>query len=102
MRLCHLSSVPSHPEDSVVSTHSSGSSDPIAMASNPANQSLEDQFLPWRHDMEIKQEEHARQMAELQSRADHFQKENDRLRARLEEDRGEKAQGNNYLAPQVK
>ena len=41
-------------------------------------------------------------MDELQSHADHFQKENDRLRARLEEGRGEKAQGNNYLAPQVK
>ena len=29
------------------------------MASNPANQSLKDQFLYWRRDMEAKQEEHA-------------------------------------------
>ena len=35
------------------------------MASNPANQSLEDQFLNWRQDMETKQEEQARQMAKL-------------------------------------
>ena len=43
--------------------------------------------------METKQEEHARQIAELQSRADHLQQENDRLRARLKEDQVENAQG---------
>ena len=36
--------------------------------------------------METKQEEQAIQMAELQSRADHLQQENDRVLARLEED----------------
>ena len=40
------------------------------MASNPANQSLEDQFLRWRPDMETKQEEQARQMAELRDCTD--------------------------------
>ena len=60
-----LSSDSPQPKDLVVPAHSSGSSDPIAMASNPANQSLEDQFLCWRQDMEMKQEEQARQLAEL-------------------------------------
>ena len=71
------------------------------MASNPANQSLEDQFLHWHQDMEMKQEEQARQMAELQSRADHLQQENDRLRARLEEDRGDNSRGSSHPAPPV-
>ena len=53
-RLRWLSSDPPHPEDSVVPAHSSGSSDPIAMASNPANQSLKDEFLRWPQDMEMK------------------------------------------------
>ena len=53
---------------------------------NLANQSLEDQFLRWRQDMETKQEEKAKQMDELWNRANHLQQENDRLRARLEED----------------
>ena len=100
--LRRLSSDPPHPEDSVVPAHSSSLSDPITMASNPANQSLEDQFLRWRQDMETKQEEHARQMAELQNHADHLQQENDCLQAHLEEDRGENARGSNHPAPLVK
>ena len=101
-RLRRLSSDPLHPEDSVVPAHSSSSSDPIAMASNLANESLKDQFLRWRQDMETKQEEQAKQMAGLQSRADHLQYENDRLRARLEEDQGENARGSSHPAPLVK
>ena len=72
------------------------------MVSNPANQSLEDQFLSWHQDMEAKQEEQARQMAELQSHADHLQQENDHLRACLEDERIENARGSSYLAPLVK
>ena len=72
-RLRLLSSNPPHLEDLVVPAHSSGSSGSIAMASNPANQSLEDQFLRWHQDMETKQEEQGREMAELHSRADHLQ-----------------------------
>ena len=45
---------------------------------------LEDQFLHWRQDMEKKQEEQARQMKELQERAEHLQCENDRLQAQVE------------------
>ena len=72
------------------------------MTSNPANQSLEDQFLRWCQDTETKEEEHARKMAELQSRADHLQQENDGLRACLEEDQGEKARGSSHHAPPLK
>ena len=101
-RLHWLSSDPSLSEDSVVPAHFSGSSDPIAMASNPANQSLDDQFLRWRQDMETKHEEQARHMAELQSRADHLQQENDRMRARLEKYRGENARGSSHpVTPQI-
>ena len=100
--LRRLSSDPPHPEASAVPAHSPGSLDPINMASNPTNQSLEDQFLRWRQDMETKQEEQARQMAELRNRANHLEQENDRMRARLEEDRGENARERNHLAPPVK
>ena len=72
------------------------------MASNPANQSLEDQFLRWRKDMETKHEEQARHMAELQSRADHLQQENDRLQARLEGNHIENALGSSHLSSPVK
>ena len=52
--------------------------------------------------METNKEEHARQMAELQSRADHMQQENDRMWACLEEDQGENARGSNHSTPLVK
>ena len=52
--------------------------------------------------MEAKKEEHARQMAELQSCADHLQQENDRLPARLEGERIENARGSSHRAPPVK
>ena len=52
--------------------------------------------------METKQEERARQMAELRNRADHLHLENDCLRTRLEEDRGENARGSSHLVPSVK
>ena len=52
--------------------------------------------------METKQDEQARQMVELRDRDDRFQQENDRLRARLEEDRGENARGSSHPAPPAK
>ena len=54
------------------------------MTSIPMNQSPEDQFLHWRQDMERKQEEQARQMKELQGRAERLRSENDQLRAQIE------------------
>ena len=41
-------------------------------------------------------------MAKLRNCADHLQQENNCLRARLEEDRGENAQGGSHPAPSVK
>ena len=52
--------------------------------------------------METKQEEQARQMDGLRNRADRLHQENDHLRARLEEDRGENAKGSSHPAPPVK
>ena len=53
------------------------------MTSVPMNQLPEDQFLHWRHDMERKQEEHARQIKEFQGQVEHLQRENDQLRAQI-------------------
>ena len=83
----------------VVPDQPTRSLDPNIMTSNPANQSLEDQFLRWRQDMEAKQEEQARKMAELQSRPDHLQQENNRLRTHLEGERAENVRGSSCPAP---
>ena len=52
--------------------------------------------------MKAKQEEQAKQMVKLQSRADHLQQENDRLRARLEGKQIENGRGSGHPAPLVK
>ena len=90
------------PEALVVPNHSIELSNFVIMTSNPVNQSLEDQFLRWRQDIEAKQEEQARHMAKLQIRADHLQQENDCLRARLEGERIKNARGSSHPAPLVK
>ena len=41
-------------------------------------------------------------MTELRNRVDHLQQENDRMRARLEKDRGENARGSSHPTPPVK
>ena len=51
--------------------------------------------------MEAKQEEQARQMAELQDHANRLQQENDRLRTRLEANLGENTQGHTHPPPPV-
>ena len=79
--LQQLSDSPWPPEGPTVPFPAPDSSDIDAMASNPVIQSLEDQFLHWRQDMEKKQEGQARQMKELQDNAEQLQCENDRLRA---------------------
>ena len=86
----------------VVPDQPTGPSDFVIMTSNPTDQSIEDQFRRWQQDMEAKQEEHARQMAKLQSRADHLQQESDLLRTRLEGKRIENARGSSHPAPPVK
>ena len=67
-----------------VSTHPTGSSESVTMSSNPANQPIEDPFLRWHQEMDVKQEEQARQMTELREHANHLLQENERLRIRLE------------------
>ena len=61
------------PEILVVPVRPTGPSEFIAMTSNPANQPIEDQFLRWRQEMEAKQKEQARQMAELREHANRLQ-----------------------------
>ena len=61
------------PEVLVVPVHPTEPSEFISMSSNPANQPIEDQFLRWCREMEAKQEEPARQMAELCEHANHLQ-----------------------------
>ena len=61
---------PPPPVALVIPIPASSSSDTGAMTSNPEIQSLEDQFLHCRQDMEKKQEEQARQMKELQESAE--------------------------------
>ena len=63
----------------VVPNHSTVPLKFIAMSSNPANQPIEDQVLRWRQEMEAKQEEQARLMAELHESINRLQQENERL-----------------------
>ena len=63
------------------------------MSSNLVNQPIEDNFLRWRQEMEAKQEEQARQMAELHEHSNRLQQENERLWARLETNEVENPQG---------
>ena len=79
--------------------HPTRPSEPIAMSNNPVNPPIEDQFLHWRQEMEAKQEEQARQMAELREHADRLQQENDCLRTRLESNRLDNPQGVAQNAP---
>ena len=69
------------------------------MSNNPANQPIEDQFLRWHQEMEAKQEKQARKMAELREHANRFQQENERLRTRLDINRGDNSKGIVYPAP---
>ena len=97
-----LSSDRLSPEALVVPDQPTGPSDFIIMTSNPANQSLEDQFLRWWQDIKAKQEEQAIQMAELHNCTDHLQQENDLLRTRLEGEHIENAGRSSHPAPSVK
>ena len=63
------------------------------MSSNPANLPPEDQFLLWRQEMEARQEEQARLVAELREHANRLQEDNERLRTRLEACQADKSRG---------
>ena len=86
------SDLPLH-EVLVVPAHPTGPSKFVTMSSNPVNQPIEDSFLRRRQEMEAKQEEQARHMAELREHANRLQQENERLRARLETNKVENSQG---------
>ena len=92
------SDLPLH-EVLVVPVHPTRPSESITMSSNLANQPIEDPFLRWRQEMEAKQEEQARQMAELREHANHLQQENEHLRARLETNGVKNPQGATQLVP---
>ena len=73
----------------VVPEHPARSSKFNTMISNPANLAPEDQFLLWHQELEVRQEEQARQMAELRGQTNRLREENERLRAQLEASRAE-------------
>ena len=83
----------------VIPDHSTEPSEFIVISSNPANQPIEDQFLRWRQEMEAKQEEQAKQMAELRKHANRLQQKNERMRTSLETNRGENSRGPIHPAP---
>ena len=78
-------------KDSAISKHSADPSEFSTMTSNPANLTLEDQFLLWRQDLEARKEEQARQVAELREQANRLREENERLRTQLEADRAKQS-----------
>ena len=71
--------------------HSTVLSEFTAMATNPANITPEDQLLLLRKEMEARQEEQARQVAELHEQANQLREENERLRTQLEAGRAERS-----------
>ena len=87
------------PEALVVPDHSIGPSDFIAMSNNLANQPIKDRFLYWRQETEAKQEEQAKQMAELCEHTNRLQQANEFLRTRLETNQGENSRGPIHHAP---
>ena len=73
--VCKVLATPKHP---------TGPSEISVMTSNPVNLALEDQFLLWRQELEVGQEEKARQVAELREQANQPREENEHLRTQLE------------------
>ena len=74
-----------------IPNHPIGLSEFTAMTSNSANLAPEDQFLLWNQEMEAKQEELARQMAELHEQANRLWEENEHLQTWLEAGRTEQS-----------
>ena len=67
--------------------HPLGPSEFTTMTSNPANLAPEDQFLLWRQELEARQEEQARKVAELREQANRLRQENEHLRTQLDASR---------------
>ena len=73
--ICRALAIPKHP---------TGPSKFSTMTSNQANLASEDQFLLWRQELEARQEEQARQVAELREQVNRLREENERLQTQLE------------------
>ena len=73
--ICKALAIPKHPPRP---------SEFITMTSNPANLAPEDQFLLWRQELEARQEEQARKVAELREQANRLRQENEHLRTQLD------------------
>ena len=73
--ICKALATPKHP---------TGPLEFNVMTSNPANLAPEDQLLLWRQELEVRQEEQARQVAELREQVNQLHEENERLRTQLE------------------
>ena len=84
-----LPSIPPTCKALAIPEHPAGQSKFNTMTSNPTNLAPEDQFLLWRQELEARQEEQARQMAELRGQKNRLREENERLGAQLEASRAE-------------
>ena len=73
--------------------HPTGSSELTVMSSNLTNLPHEDQFLLWCQEMEARQEEQAKLVAELREHANRLQEDNESLRTRLEAFQADKSRG---------
>ena len=73
--ICKALATPKHP---------TGPSEFSVMTSNPANLAPKDQLLLWRQELEARQEEQAKQVAELCEQVNQLREENERLRTQLE------------------
>ena len=68
--ICKALAIPKHP---------TGPSEFSTNTSNPMNLTPEDQFLLWRQELEARQEDQAKQVAELREQANRLREENERL-----------------------
>ena len=71
-------------KDSAISQQPAVPSDFTTMTTNPTNLTPEDQLMSWRQEIEGRQEEQTRLMAELREQTSWLREENERLRTQLE------------------
>ena len=73
--ICKALAIPKHP---------TGPSEFSTMTSNQVNLAPENQFLLWCQELEARQEEQVRKVAELREQANRLREENERLRTQME------------------
>ena len=74
-------------KDSAIPKQPTVPSEFTTMTTNPANLTPEDQLLSWLQEIEARQEEQTRQMAELREQENRLREENERLQTQLEAER---------------